>query len=171
MLSEADVEERRVRVLDTAAGPSPRLNTVEILSYGLTGGALWLTLALKVLGSVFAGFFVFPLIHLIGPPLDKWVPSQRARWVALILLSVIVTAALSLSMISAYSYLQRGAENAQPLPERLMQIIDGARVHLPLWLQEALPDGADELRAQLLDWLKAHYGELRQSGKEAVSAL
>src|SRR5260363_88316 len=64
-----------------------------------------------------------------------------------------------------YSYLQRGAENAQPLPERLMQIIDGARVHLPLWLQEALPDGADELRAQLLDWLKAHYGELRQSGK------
>src|SRR5260363_7399 len=50
--------------------------------------------------------------------------------------------------------------------EPLMQIIDGARVHLPLWLQEALPDGADELRAQLLDWLKAHYGELRQSGKE-----
>ncbi|CCD30229.1 putative membrane protein [Candidatus Glomeribacter gigasporarum BEG34] len=165
------MEERRVRVLDTAAGPSPRLNTVEILSYGLTGGALWLALALKLLGSLLAGLFVFQLIHLIAPHLEKWFPSQRARWVALILLSVIVTAALSLSMISAYSYLQRGAENAQPLPERLMQIIDGARVHLPLWLQEALPDGADELRAQLLDWLKAHYGELRQSGKEAVSAL
>src|SRR5260363_188725 len=100
MLKEADVEERRVRAMDTAAGPSPRSNTVEILSYRLTGGALWLALALKLLGILLAGLFVFQLIHLIAPHLEKWFPSQRARWVALILLSVIVTAALSLSMIS-----------------------------------------------------------------------
>src|SRR5260364_280255 len=123
------------------------------------------------IGQLARGFICLPTDSSDCAPSGKWFPSQRARWVALILLSVIVTAALSLSMISAYSYLQRGAENAQPLPERLMQSIDGARFHLPLWLQEALPDGADELRAQLLDWLKAHYGELRQSGKEAVSAL
>src|SRR5260363_236743 len=78
MLAEADVKERRVRVWDTAAGPSPRLNTVEILSYGLTGGALWLALALKLLGSLLAGLFVFQLIHLIAPHLEKWFPSQRA---------------------------------------------------------------------------------------------
>ena len=95
------MKERRARALDTATGPSVRLNTVEILSYGLAGGALWLALTLKLLGGLLAGLFVFQLIHLIAPHLEKWFPSQRARWVALILLSVIVTAALSLSMISA----------------------------------------------------------------------
>ncbi len=165
------MEERRVRVSNTATGLSSRLSTVEIVSYGLTGCALWLALALKLLGGLLAGLFVFQLIHLIAPHLEKWFPSQRARWAALILLSIIVTAALSLSVISPYSYMQRDAADTQPLPERLMRIIDDARVHLPLWLQEMLPDGADELRTQLLDWLKAHYGELRQSGKEAVSAL
>ncbi len=165
------MKEPRARATDTSENASSRMKAVEMASYVLAGCALWLALALKLLGGLLAGLFVFQLIHLLAPHLEKWVPSQRARWVALILLAVILTAVLSVSIISAYSYIQRSAGDTQPLPERLIQIIDGARIHLPFWLQDTLPDGADELRAQALDWLKAHYGELRQGGKNAMSAF
>lgn len=165
------MDKLRIGASNAAASPSARLKVLEAVSYLLAGGALWLILALKLLGGFLAGLFVFQLIQILAPHLEKWFARPRARWVALILLSVLVTAVLSGSMISAYSYIQRSAEGAQSLPARLMQIIDGARVHLPLWLEDMLPDGADELHAQLRDWLKAHYGELRQGGKEAVSAF
>ncbi len=165
------MKEPRAHATDTAADTSLRIRAVEAASYVLAGCALWLVLALKLLGGLLAGLFVFQLIHLLAPHLEKWFPSQRARWVVLILLAAILTAVLSVSMISAYSYVQRSAEDTQPLPERLIQIIDGARVHLPFWLQDMLPDGADELRAQVLNWLKSHYSELRQGGKNAISAL
>src|SRR5260364_322236 len=95
----------------------------------------------EVIGQLARGFICLPTDSSDCAPSGKMVP-QPARALG--------------RADSAIGHRDGGAENAQPLPERLMQIIDGARVHLPLWLQEALPDGADELRAQLLDWLKAH---------------
>jgi predicted PurR-regulated permease PerM len=148
-----------------------KIGPVEIASYLIIGAALWFVLKLRLLDGLIAGLFVFQLIHLLAPPLEKQLSGKRARWLAVMLLSIIITGALAAIIIAVVSYFQRHALSAQAWLERLMVIIDGARDQLPVWVQGYLPDGIDELHRVARDWLKAHLSELQQGGKSIARSL
>ncbi len=154
------------------ATASAKLGAVKIASYLLAGIALWLILQFKLLGSLLAGVLVFQLIHLLTPPLEKRLPGPRARWIAVVLLAVIITSALAALILAASAQLQHNMPSVQELLDQLMQIIDKARDHLPAWLWDYLPDGENELREHGISLLKSHVKELQQGGKNfAVGIL
>jgi predicted PurR-regulated permease PerM len=59
----------------------------------------------------------------------------------------------------------RGPDSVVALMQKMADLIEGARGHLPAWAQDYVPGTAEELQASASAWLRTHAGELRSFGE------
>lgn len=163
---------------DTPAPPAPEINirrppsTAEIASWILAGLALILVLHLRVLAALVGGFAVYEIVHILARRLH-FVSGRRAtgRFVAVGLLAMLIVAALTLSIIGVIAFFRSDQGNLPALIGKMADIIETSREHLPVWLARELPANADELKNDLVQWLREHAGELQSIGAHVGRAF
>lgn len=142
-----------------------------LASYVLMGIALMAVLPLHLLGALLAGLLVYELIDTVTPFLQGRLSTQRARWLAVALLSIVVVGLLVLVVFGIVVFLRSEVGSPTQLFERMMPIVDQAQLKLPPWIVDNLPDSTEEFRIAAIEWARSHAPELQLAGKETVRVV
>jgi predicted PurR-regulated permease PerM len=145
--------------------------TYDILSWGIMGLGLLLVLMMHLLPALLAGLLVYELVQMLLPFIHlSRIRGNRAKLVAVAFLAIVIIALLTLLIVGSVAFFRSGTGSLSNLLQKMAEIIEGSRTHLPEWLVENLPTDAEDLRIVLVDWLREHAGELRIVGQEALRA-
>lgn len=138
-----------------------------IASYILAACALFLVLHRGLLAALFSGLLVYSLVQVAAPKLGKEFSDQRAKLIAVALLSTLIVVVFSLGIWATISFFQSEAGSMPVLLKRMADIIEASREQIPDWLEEYLPANAEALRERLAAWLRAHANDATVLGQEA----
>jgi predicted PurR-regulated permease PerM len=146
----------------------PTLSVVEIGSYVAAFAGLFFVLHLQLLGALLAGMLVFQLVHMIAPLIERRMTSGRARWVAVVIVAVVIVGGLTGATILTIDYFQRDVPTVAQLLDQLMMVTTHARLQVPNWIANYLPVDADQMKDRATELMKTHAAMLQQSGKEVA---
>lgn len=146
----------------------PKLSAVEIGSYIAAFAGMYFVLHLQLLGALLAGMLVFQLVQMLTPMIERHMTSSRARWMAVVILSVVIVGGLTGGTIAVINYFQRDVPTLQGLLDQLMMVTTHARLQVPGWIANYLPVDADQMRDRATELMTTHAAMLQQSGKEAA---
>jgi predicted PurR-regulated permease PerM len=133
--------------------------------------ALYAVLKLGLLPALLAGLLIAQLVHSTVPILYRFGIANRklGRAIALTLVTVIVITAIALLVVAISSRLTAGPENLFFLLQRMAEVIDTARNHLPSWASEYLPANIKEFEDAASKWLRDNAWQLRYIGGDVGS--
>jgi predicted PurR-regulated permease PerM len=149
----------------------PDSRRLAMVSHVLAGVALVLVLVLKLLPAFFAGLLVFAAINALAPGLQRHLPGDRAYWFMVAVLATLVVGQLTIAIAAGVAYMGSTQGNPSALLEQAISLIERARAQLPAAVVEYLPDGEEEIRAAIIDWLREHGAQLQIVGKNAGRVL
>jgi predicted PurR-regulated permease PerM len=161
---------------DTPAPPAPEIrrppSAIEIASWVLAGLALILVLHLHVLAALVGGLAVYEIVHILARRLH-FIRGRReaGKFVAVGLLAILIVAGLTLSILGVIAFFRSDQGNLPALIGKMADIIETSREHLPVWLARELPANAEELKNDLVQWLREHAGELQSIGADVGRAF
>lgn len=144
----------------------------DIASWCLAGIALIAVLKFGLLAALLSGLLVYQLIRVVTPSLRMTGATLRTRKAIALALFVsivallIVTGALKLATLIA-----GGPTSIVVLMQKMADLLDTARAHFPLWIQEYLPADAAEFDKAASNWLRGHAGELKTAGETVGRTL
>jgi predicted PurR-regulated permease PerM len=143
-----------------------KLDTVSLVAAAV---ALYAVLALGLLSALLAGLLIAQLVHSTVPLLNRvGIANHKVgRAIALILLAAIITVAVALAIVAIWSGLIAGPENLFVLLQKMAEVIDTARAHLPPWASEYLPANIKEFEVAMSRWLRENAWQLRLVGAGA----
>lgn len=145
---------------------------MEITSQILAAVALIGALKLGLLASLLAGLLVYELVHLLAPSRNNDLVGRRTgKIIAVALIAILVIVAVAAGILGLVSLLSGGSDSLAVLLQKMAEIIETARAHLPAWALGSLPADPDELKATASTWLRAHASELRFVGQEVWRTL
>jgi len=151
--------------------PRPDSVRIAIASYILMAMALILMLVLNLLPALLAGLLVFAAINALAPGLQRHLPGNRAHWFIVAILASLVVGSLTLGIVAGFAFLGSDRGNPSALLEQVTPLIERARAQLPTVVVEYLPDGEQEIRAAIIEWLRQHAAQLQIMGKQAGRVL
>jgi predicted PurR-regulated permease PerM len=146
----------------------PRLSAVEICSYVAAAIAMWAVLQLRLLAALLAGLLVHQLVHMITPVIERRMPGQRARWVAVVIIATVVVGGLTGLSIAMLEHFEHTVPNFQHLLTQVMQMIEQARSRMPEWISTMLPVDAEQMKAKAGMLVHSHMEQLQQGGKSVA---
>src|SRR2546430_9275235 len=152
-----------MRMLSDWTGPS----RYTVAAWVLTGVALILVLQLHVLPALLAGMLVYELVHVIAPTLNKHLSDKRPKLIAVGLLSALVVILVTAAIVGGISFFKSDAASLSALLARMAEIIESSRGAMPNWMVEMIPSGPEELKGTVVEWRRAHGGDVQSMGKEA----
>lgn len=144
---------------------------VAMASYVLMAVALVLILVLRLLPALLAGLLVFAAINTLAPGLQRHLPGNRAHWFIVAVLASLVVGLLTLAIVAGVAYLGSERGNPSAMLEQIMPLIERARAQLPAVVVAYLPEGEQEIRAAIIDWLREHAAQVQIAGKQAGRVL
>jgi predicted PurR-regulated permease PerM len=132
-------------------------------------GALGLLVVLErgLLAALFSGLLVFSLVHMLAPKLGKNLDSQRARMIAVAMLSTLIVLLLLAAVWGIVAFLQSDAGSVQVLLQKMADIIEESRDQMPPWIREHVPEGTFAIRELITGWLREHAVQAKSIGQEA----
>jgi predicted PurR-regulated permease PerM len=150
---------------------SNKMTAPVIASYLLAGLALWLVLKAGLLVALYSGLLVYSLVHLLTPTIEKKFNNKQARMIAVILLSSLIVASISVGIWASLVFFRSDAGSMQSLLQKMADIIEASRSQLPAFVSANLPEGVDPLKGLLSNWLREHAGEAKLLSQEAGHLL
>ncbi|MEX3526704.1 MAG: hypothetical protein VB143_04575 [Burkholderia sp.] len=146
----------------------PKLSAIEIGSYLLAVASLFLVLHLHLLSGLLAGLLVYQLVHAIAPVIERHMSSGRARWLSVVLLSVVIVGGLAGLTAAVIDHVEHTVPNLQGLMGQVMQLVDQARGRVPGWVANVLPVDAAQMKLKATGLMSKHMDQLQQGGKSAA---
>jgi predicted PurR-regulated permease PerM len=146
----------------------PKLSAIEIGSYLLAFAGMWAVLHFKLLGALLAGMLVYQLVHTLAPSIERHMSSQRARWVAVVVIAGVVVGGLGALCIGIVEHFEHTVPNIQNLLDQVMQIVDQARARSPAWLSAMLPGDVSQMKEKAGMLMNTHMEQLQQGGKNVA---
>jgi predicted PurR-regulated permease PerM len=144
---------------------------VLLASHILAGVGLIAILVWHLPAALFAGLLVYALVQSLAPGLERHLPGRRAHWLVVLVLVTAVVGAITALIIVAIAFFHSEHGNPAVLFERVAPVLDRAREQLPAWIVEYLPASPDDIRADVLAWMKEHTAQLQGIGKHAIRIL
>lgn len=161
------------------SAPAPRVNDpintpvagavtrADLIAWGLSAFVLGLAIHLQLLPALLAGLLVFELVNTLTPWLRlRALGRDGPRLLAVTLIASVVVAALVAATLGIVALLRSSGESLPLLMQKMAQIIEEARTHLPADLLARVPDDAATLQRTLVDWLRSHAGVLQLVGRD-----
>ena len=140
---------------------------VDLASCVLAVAALAAILGVGLLSALLSGLLVYNLVQFTAPMLGRLgVPARLANGVALTLLALVFVVLITAGVTSGVSLLNGGPESVVTLLTKMAEIIDEARVHLPIWARDYFPSDLRELEALSAKLLREHAGQLQLVGRD-----
>ena len=140
-------------------------------SWILAGVGLVLVLVLHLLPAMLAGMLVYELVHLLAPIVSTRFSDQRARLLAVLVLSGLVVSAITFAVAGGIVFLRSDAGSLSALLTKMAEIVASSQRLLPPWIIEQLPQEPDDIRQSLAEWFRVHAAEMQLMGKEAGRAV
>lgn len=138
------------------------------ITQGLAILALVAVLKLGLLAALLAGLLVYQLVEFGSRRLVHiGVIPENGRIILLLLVSVIFTALIALGIISVVAQFADGPESVGALMQKLADVVDVGRNHLPAWAQHYIPATVDEWQAAASRWLRQYGAQVGVIGKGA----
>jgi len=152
-----------------ASRRAPQLHRQDYLGWAGALLALASVLLLHLLSALIAALLVHELVHAIADRLKLTALSNSAaKRTAAILIAGVVIILLALGVISVATAVRHNGVGLPELFQKLAEIIDHSRDHLPQAVLEYLPTDADELRSSLVASLREHSASLQGAGEKVV---
>jgi len=144
----------------------------EVAAWVLAGVALVAVLKLRLLAALLAGLLVFELVESAASHLRLAglrhsagrIAALTALWLAILVL--LLFGALGLSAL-----LNDPSESLAALMQKMADVVDTARSHLPEAARTYLPSGSAELEDAAAGWLRTHAGALQAAGEQIARML
>jgi predicted PurR-regulated permease PerM len=143
-----------------------KYKSVTFASYFLVAAGVLIVLERGLLAALFSGLLVFSLVHMVAPRLGRNLDSQRARMVAVALLSILIVLLLSAAVWGTIAFLQSDAGSVQGLLQKMADIIEASRDQMPPWIREHVPEGTFAIRERITNWLREHAAQAKTIGQE-----
>ncbi|HEY0781582.1 MAG TPA: hypothetical protein VGE98_03940, partial [Thermoanaerobaculia bacterium] len=120
-----------------------------------------------LLAALWGGLMVYELVHILAEKLP-FVRDRKAtgKVLVLALLATVVVAALALATLGVLALFRNGQESLPALVAKMADIVATSKAQLPAWVASGIPDDADELKDDVVAWLRQHGGELQSVGAE-----
>jgi predicted PurR-regulated permease PerM len=155
----------------------------DLITWFVCAVVLFLVIWLHLVEALIAGLLVYELVDVLTP----WMRSRAVnairgdlvinrlgrngpRVLAVTLIAAAVIAALTFAGIGIVAFL-RSDDSLPRLMQRMAEILDEARAHLPASLLAYIPPDAETLRHTLTDWLRQHADMLQLAGRDVGRAL
>ena len=144
----------------------------DLVAWGLSALALGLIIELRLLPALLAGLLVFELVNVLTPWLRLGALGRDGpRLLAVTLIATVVMAALAAAGLGLIAFLRNSGESLPILMQKMAQIVEDARRHLPAaWLAH-VPEDADTMQRTLVEWLRSHSGSLQLAGRDLGRSL
>ena len=144
----------------------------DLVAWGLSALALGLVIELHLLAALLAGLLVFELVNALTPWLRlRALGRDGPRVLAVTLIATAVMAALAAAGLGLIAFLRNSGESLPILMQRMAQIVEDARAHLPTEWLAYVPEDADTMQRTLVEWLRSHSGSLQIAGRDLGRSL
>ncbi len=145
-------------------------DSYEIAAWIITAISLLLVLKLHLLPALISGFLIYELVHVIAGRLRTVkLSGRRSRIVVVALLSLILVIVLTVVVWGIVLFVHSEQGNLPALLNKMAEIIGAYWDKFPDTLKQYLPIDTDEIRKEMMLWLKEHSAEIGAVGKEAGS--
>ncbi len=152
----------------TVAAPASSLRNSLLILAGVAA-LLVLLMNLHLLSALISGLLVYELVHVLAQKLRVTsLNGERAKIVAVALLTTLIVALLVAAGFGIASVLRHGGEGLPQLLQKMAEAIDHSREKMPAWLIDSLPSDAEELRSDLGNLLRQHAGTLQVAGTSGL---
>lgn len=142
-----------------------------IASYLLAAAALLVVMQAGLLAALYSGLLVYSLVHLMAPALGKKIDGQRARMIAVGILGSLIVLMLIFIVWSGISFFLSEAGSVPVLLKKMADLIEQSRAQIPDWLAIYLPQGAEDLRQLLTNWMREHAIDAKHLGEQTGRTL
>jgi predicted PurR-regulated permease PerM len=118
-------------------------------------------LELHILSALLSGLLIYQIATMAVRKLNR--TGVTPRFSALIVtacLIAIIGLALAFGAIQIVSLANHGSDSVAALLQKMAELIESARHHLPAWAQDYVPTSVDELDVVATDWLRRNASEL-----------
>lgn len=146
-------------------------NTVEKdkLDFILQIGAvisLLLLLHLGLLPALIASLLVYHLVYISTPVLSRiGIVPAIGKMITLLVIAIIVTSAIVFGAIALSSFLNNDSGGLIALLQKMADIMDTAKAHLPGWAKEYLPANVQDMQVAASKGLREYAAQLGSMGK------
>ncbi len=140
----------------------------EYASYIVSPFFIFYVLSFRLLPALIAGLLVYELVRLVYPVFARRWSSQRARGMAVFVVSSVVVGIVAVATFEFIAFLKSDRGSLPALMGKMAEIIENSRAQLPAWLADSLPSQADAIRDMFVPWLREHAAELQRIGAETV---
>ncbi|WP_395061483.1 AI-2E family transporter [Paraburkholderia silvatlantica] len=164
-----DLRPRPVRL--TSDMSLPKLSAVEIGSYVAALAGMLAVLRLNLLGALLAGMLVFQLVHTISPLIERRMSSSRARWLSVVLVSIVIVGGLTGLTVGVIEQFENDVPSVQKVMAQMMAFVDQARGRIPESIAAYLPVDVAQMKLKALALMHEHATQLGQGGKNAARIL
>jgi predicted PurR-regulated permease PerM len=161
-----DLRPRPVRL--TSDMSLPKLSAVEIGSYMAAIAGMLAVLHLNLLGALLSGMLVYQLVQTISPLIERQMSSQRARWVAVVLLSIVIVGVLTGLTVGIIEHFEDDVPSVQTVMAQMMVFVDQARNRIPDAVAAYLPVDVGQMKLKAFALMHEHANTLQQGGKNAA---
>lgn len=144
-----------------------KFHLTNLASCLIAAAALFIVLQKGLLSALFSGMLVYSLVHMLAPALGKNISDQRAKVIAVAILSALIVALLSAAVWGTITFFQSDAGSIEGLMQKMADIIETSRDQMPPWLQAHIPDSADAIRDMITAWLREHAVQAQAIGQQA----
>jgi predicted PurR-regulated permease PerM len=147
------------------------MTSLDWVSYG--GAALGLLAILKcgLIIALFSGLLIYALTNALAPFINAKTHSKKARSIAVMVLLLVLLAVLSAAVLGAITFFKSEAGSWPVLLQKLLGVLEQSRQQLPEWLADYLPQGLDELKTSISDWITDHVADAKSLGQEVGHVL
>lgn len=152
--------------------PPTEVTRRDLVAWAVTALVLVLVLRLHLLPALLAGLLVHELVMVLTPRLRvRGLGAEGPQLLAVALIATIVIAALAAGGVALADFLRNSSESIPALLERMAQILEQSRSRLPAWILAYVPADAEQLRVNLVGWLRSNQDLLQGAGLEFGRAL
>jgi predicted PurR-regulated permease PerM len=123
-------------------------------------------LKLHLLSAIFSCMLVHELVTSLAPRLGLGrLSADRARIVAVAILSTLVVSLLILAVVALTAAFRHGGDSFPALLQKLAEVLENSRDQIPAWLGNYIPADASDLRQAMVVWLKENSSALPGAGR------
>ncbi len=142
-----------------------------LASFVLATAALLVVMQAGLLAALYSGLLVYSLVHLLAPALGKKIDGQRARMIAVGILGSLIVLMLIFMVWSGISFFLSDAGSVTVLLKKMADLIEESRAQIPDWLAVYLPQGAEDLRQLMTNWMREHAVDAKHLGEQTGRTL
>lgn len=140
----------------------------EAASFFLVFGALFLIFPLRLLPCFLSGFIVYETILALTPWVERLVKGPLARWIIILVLTIIILLALAAGVTKLISFLLHDFQNPAAFHATASKLLEDAQRTLSPVVTRYLPADIDELQHKVVTWLRQHLVVVQTFGRSAA---